>query len=726
MIRIEHIIDQLEAYLPEEDMDLVRKAYVFSAKVHRGQVRLYGEAYLSHPLEVADILANLQLDATSVAAGLLHDTVEDTLANLEDIRRLFGDSMAELVDAVTKLSRIEATSPQERQADNFRKMLMAMSRDVRVIFVKLADRLHNMRTLEFHAPKKQLAIAQETMDIYAPLANRLGMGWVKEELEDTAFRYLHPQEYEDISLRLMASREEREAYLAEVTDLLETELEKSSLETRIMGRTKSIPSIHRKLIAQNVTLDQIYDLTALRIITDSVRDCYGVLGAIHSVWKPIPGRFKDFIAIPKANKYSSLHTTVIGPQGHRVEFQIRTEEMHRVSEAGIAAHWRYKEGRPLEAKDDERFNWLRQLLEWQREVQDPGEYLHNLRIDLFPDEVYVFTPNGEVLELPRDATPVDFAYRIHTDVGNHCAGAKINGKMVPLKQPLQNGDIVEILISAHRNPSRDWLKYVKTGRARSKIRAFLRSEDKERALTLGREILEKELSRYGQGAGAELPSDKKLDTVAKQFDLQSGKDLIQAVGFGRLSPRQVAAKILPPEVMQAQLKEEIRHPVPAESRPISPAQTGGVKVGNIQDMLVRFGGCCNPVPGDPIVGFITRGRGITIHSADCPNVNDLEFDPERRIAVEWDVDSEGSHTVEILLETVDEPGILAKISGVIAENEANICHLQADTDSGNDQAIIHIAVQIKDLDHLEKVLRGLRGVRGVQKAERMKGAPVRP
>ena len=724
MIRLEDIIDQLETYLPEEDLDLVRKAYVYSAKVHRGQVRLSGEPYLSHPLEVAGILSGLRLDATSVAAGLLHDTMEDTLTRLEDVRRLFGDPIADLVDAVTKISRIEAASSQERQADSFRKMLMAMSQDIRVIFVKLADRLHNMRTLQYHEAEKRTSIARETMDIYAPLANRLGMGWMKEELEETAFRYLHPQGHEDISRRLAASQEDRQAYLEEVTQALGSELDASSLKVQIMGRTKSIPSIHRKLLAQNVMLDQIYDLTALRIISESVRDCYAVMGTIHSLWKPIPGRFKDFIAIPKANRYQSLHTSVMGPGGHRVEFQIRTEEMHHVAEAGIAAHWRYKEGRPQEEKHDARFNWLRQLLDWQREVQDPHEYLQTLRIDLFPDEVYVFTPKGDVLELPNGATPVDFAYRIHTDVGNLCAGAKINGKTAPLKHSLANGDIVEILTSSQSKPSRDWLKFVKTGRARSKIRAFLRSEEKERALVLGQEILEKELARCGPGAGDGILKEKRIAAAAKELDLPSAKDLILAVGFGRLSPRQVMAKLLPPEVLQAHLKEEVGRP--AWAGPGAPAGATGVKVKSLQDTLIRFAGCCSPLPGDPIVGYITRGRGVTVHSADCPNISLLDYEPGRNIEVEWDLGTEGRHRVDLHLEAVDEPGILAKISSVIAENDANIGHLQADTDPGGKKALIQVGIQVRDLNHLESVLRGLRGIGGLLKAERLKGTPVRP
>ena len=725
MIRLEDIIGKLETYLPEEDLDLVRKAYVYCAKVHRGQVRLSGEPYLSHPLEVAGLLADLHLDATSVAAGLLHDTVEDTHTQPEEIRRMFGETVAELVNAVTKISRIEATSAQERQADGFRKMLMAMSQDLRVIIIKLADRLHNMRTLEFHGPGKQQSIARETTDIYAPLANRLGMGWMKEELEESAFRFLHPAEHEDISRRLAASREERQTYLEEVARALESELKASELNVRVMGRTKSIPSIHRKLIAQNVSLEQIYDLTALRIITDSVRDCYAVLGAIHSLWMPIPGRFKDFIALPKANKYQSLHTTVLDPRGHRVEFQVRTGEMHQVAEAGIAAHWLYKEGRPAEEKDDERFNWLRQLLDWQKEVQDPKEYLHTLRTDLFQEAVFVFTPKGKVVELPRDATAVDFAYEIHTDVGNHCAGAKVNGKMVPLKRTLQNGEIVEIITSLRRKPSRDWLKFVKTGRARHRIRAFLRTEETERALGLGREILEKEAARYGKSARDGLLKEKSLKAAASALDLSSAKDLILAVGFGRLASGQVMAKLLPPEVIQSLPKKK----APAGAAEKGGIPTGGpadssrVKVKDIQDVLVRPAGCCNPVPGDPIVGFITRGRGVTIHMTDCPNVSVMDYEPERRVEVEWDAETEGQHTVELHLETVDAKGLLAQISGVIAESDANIVHMHADTRPEGEGATIRLGIQIHDLSHLERVLRALNGIQGVLKAERMKGAP---
>ena len=723
MIRLEDIIAKLEAYLAEEEIDLVRKAYVYCAKVHGGQVRLSGEPYLSHPLEVAGILADLHLDAASVAAGLLHDTVEDTRTEAEDIRSMFDDTIADLVEALTKIGQIEASSAHERQADTFRKMLMAMSQDLRVIIIKLADRLHNMRTLEFHKPDKRQAIARETMDIYAALANRLGLGWIKEELEETAFRYLNPQEYEDISRRLAASKEDREAYVQEVADALEADLKKSSLDVRIMGRTKTIPSIHRKLVTQNVTIDQIYDITALRIITDSVRDCYAVLGVIHTLWMPIPGRFKDFVALPKANMYQSIHTTVLGPSGHRVEFQVRTAEMHSVAESGIAAHWLYKEGRPQEEREDERFNWLRQLLEWQKEVLDPKEYMHTLRTDLFQEEVYVFTPNGRVIELPRDATPVDFAYLIHTDIGNHCAGAKVNGKMVPLKRPLENGEIVEIITSPHRKPSRDWLKFVKTGRARSKIRAYLRSEEKERALGLGREILEKELTRYAVKPESGMLKERKLGEAARSLGLPSAEELFLGLGFGRLAPRQVLSKLLPPEVLQAHHRDGERLPErePSDMGP----QEAHVKVKNVEDVLIRPAGCCNPVPGEPIVGYITRGRGVTIHSVDCPNVGMLDYEPDRRVDVEWDLETDAQYIVELRLESVDEPGILAKISGVIADNHANIVHVQAETSESGEAAVIHSGIQIQNLRHLEKVVRGLRAIPGLLKVERVKGAPVR-
>ena len=723
MISFKDIATKLETYLSREDINLTQKAYTYCAKVHGGQVRLSGEAYLSHPLEVANILADLHLDAISVAAGLLHDTVEDTHVEVEDIRHVFGDTLADLVEALTKISQIEVTSAHERQADNFRKMLMAMSHDLRVIIVKLADRVHNMCTLEFHEPERRNAIAQETMDIYAPLANRLGLGGIKEELEDRAFRYLKPQEHEDINHKLIASKKEREAYLQEVIDALSVELKNSSLDVRTMGRTKTISSIHRKLVSQNITIDQIYDITALRIITDSVRDCYAVLGVIHSLWMPIPGRFKDFIALPKANMYQSIHTTVMGSRGHRVEFQVRTDEMHKVAESGIAAHWLYKEGRPQEERDDERFNWLRQLLEWQKEVQDPKEFMRTLRTDLFQEEVYVFTPKGRVIELPRDATPVDFAYQIHTDIGNHCASAKVNGRTVPLKQKLENGQIVEIVTQPHHKPSRDWLKFVMTARARSKIRSFLRSEEKERAMGLGSEILEKELERYEKNSRIAIPEAKELKEVAHLLGLSSADEMILGLGFGWLAPRQVVSKILAPDVIKAHESDE--ELIPSQELSEVVTRKAHVKVKNFEDLLVRPATCCSPVRGEPIVGYITRGRGVTIHGVDCPNVGILDYEPDRRVEVEWDLETNAQYLVELRLESVDEPGIMAKVSGVIAEHRSNIVHVQAETSEGFVGAVIHFGIKIQDFAHLEKVLRELRTLSGVLKVERVKGVPVR-
>ena len=714
MIRLEDIIDHLHTYLPEPEVDLVRKAYVYSAKVHGGQVRLSGEPYLSHPLEVADLLAQLLLDAQTVAAGLLHDIVEDTHVELDEIRELFGEEVAELVDGVTKISQIESKGSAERQAENLRKMILAMAKDLRVILIKLADRLHNLRTLQYHSPRKREAIAQETIDIYAPLADRLGMGWVREELEEEAFKNLRPREYEDIRRRLAIDHEERQHYIGELIRRIETELEAASIRGQIQGRHKRLYSIHRKMLAQRIPLGEVYDLTALRIITDSVKDCYALLGIIHSLWKPIPGRFKDFVALPKGNRYQSIHTTVVGPKGRQVEFQIRTEEMHLIAEEGIAAHWRYKEGQPEEEEEDERFVWLRQLLEWQREVKDPREFLDNLKIDLFPDEVYVFTPQGDVQAFPRGATPVDFAYRIHTDIGNRCARAKVNGKLVPLKYELQNGDLVEIETSPHQRPNRDWMRFVRTTRARSKLRAWLRVEEKERALSLGRELLERELSRYGRSA-AEDATEESLKEVAGSLDLASAKDVLQAIGFGRIPPRKVVSKLLPQEVLEA-----VSPGGATTKEKTSGTQTlRGVKIKGVEEMPMRFAGCCNPVPGDPIAGFITRGRGVSIHTADCPILQGLPLETARKIPAEWDLSESVRRTVEVMLESIDEPGLLARVSSAITESDANIAHLEGHTTTSG-QAVFYLGVQIRDLAHLEQLLARVQTVRGVLRAERVR------
>ncbi len=710
MIRLEDIIDHLHTYLPEPDVGLVRKAYVYSAKLHGGQVRLSGEPYLSHPLEVANLLAQLLMDAQTVAAGLLHDIVEDTHVELDEIRELFGEEVAELVDGVTKISQIEAKGSAERQAENLRKMILAMAKDLRVILIKLADRLHNLRTLQYHSPRKREAIAQETIDIYAPLANRLGMGWVREELEEEAFKNLRPREHEDIRRRLATDYEERQRYIGELIRRIETELEAAGIRGQIQGRPKRLYSIYRKMLAQRIPLGEVYDLTALRIITDSVKDCYALLGIIHSLWKPIPGRFKDFVALPKGNRYQSLHTTIVGPKGRQVEFQIRTEEMHLIAEEGIASHWRYKGEESDE--DDERFVWLRQLLEWQREVKDPREFLDNLKIDLFPDEVYVFTPKGDVQAFSRGATPVDFAYRIHTDIGNRCARAKVNGKLVPLKYELQNGDLVEIETAPDQRPTQDWMRFVRTTRARSKLRAWLRVEEKERALSLGRELLERELSRYGQSA-EEDATEKSLEEVAGSLDLASAKDVLQAIGFGRIPPRKVVSKLLPQEVLEAVSPDG----APAKEKTSGTQTLRGVKVKGVDEMPMRFAGCCNPIPGDPIAGFITRGRGVSIHTADCPILQGQALETARKIPAEWDLSESTWRTVEIMLESIDEPGLLARVSSAISESDANIAHLEGHTTKSG-QAVFYVGVQIRDLAHLEQLLARVQTMRGVLRAER--------
>jgi GTP pyrophosphokinase len=699
MIRLKDIIDHLHTYLPEPEVDLVRKAYVYSAKVHGGQVRLSGEPYLSHPLEVAGLLAQLLLDAQTVAAGLLHDIVEDTHVELDEIRALFGEEVAELVDGVTKISQIEAKGSAERQAENLRKMILAMAKDLRVILIKLADRLHNLRTLQYHSPRKREAIAQETIDIYAPLANRLGMGWVREELEEEAFKNLRPREYEDIRRRLATDYEERQRYIGELIRRIETELEAAGIRGQIQGRPKRLYSIYRKMLAQRIPLGEVYDLTALRIITDSVKDCYALLGIIHSLWKPIPGRFKDFVALPKGNRYQSLHTTIVGPKGRQVEFQIRTEEMHLIAEEGIASHWRYKGEEPEEG---ERFVWVRQLLEWQREVKDPREFLDNLKIDLFPDDVYVFTPKG------------DFAYRIHTDIGNRCARAKVNGKLVPLKYELQNGDLVEIETAPHQRPNQDWMRFVRTTRARSKLRAWLRVEEKERALSLGRELLERELGRYGRSS-EENATEKSLEEVAGFLDLASAKDVLQAIGFGRITPRKVVSKLLPKEVWEAVSPGR----TPAKEKTSGIQTLRGVKVKGIEEMPMRFAGCCNPVPGDPISGFITRGRGVSIHTADCPILQGQALETARKIPAEWDLSESTWRTVEIMLESIDEPGLLARVSSAISESDANIAHLEGHTTKSG-QAVFYLGVQIRDLAHLEQLLARVQTMRGVLRAERVR------
>jgi GTP pyrophosphokinase len=718
MIRFETLLEKVRGYSPEADLELLRRAYVFSAFEHKGQVRHSGEPYLVHPLEVADFLADMKLDVVAVAAGLLHDVVEDTLTTPERIAELFGPEIAHVVEGVTKIGAIPFSSSEERQAENFRKMLLAMVDDIRVILVKLADRLHNMRTLQHLPEERRLKVAQETLDIYAPIANRLGMSKVKNELEELSFKYLEPKAYEALRAKVEAKRKTAEAVIDDLTKTTRSKLQEAQIPvTHLDGRIKRLYSIHLKLKRQKIDLERVYDFVALRIITPSIKDCYAALGIIHQTWSPVPGRIKDFIAMPRPNGYQSLHTSVISENGFPFEVQIRTEEMHRRAEEGIAAHWKYKEGRIGDHRDERYFQWMRQLLEVQQEVRDPQEFLQNLKIDLYPDEVYIFTPKGEVRSLPRGATPVDFAYLIHTDVGNQCVGARVNGKMVPLRSRLQNGDIVAITTQSGHKPSRDWLTFVVTSRARSKIRHVLQGEERSRSIELGRRLFEKEARRFDLNPKTVLDSEE-LAKFATEYGAQKPEELLAHIGYGKLSARTVLQKSVP----GGQLKER-----PADSAVVSVvkrvlrpgAASDKIKVRGTDDIMVFRAKCCNPIRGEKIVGYITRGKGVSVHAATCPNVLNLMFDPERRIDVEWDstTSDQAPYTVRLTMQVEDRKGMLAEISAKVSDINTNITNMEART--GDDQqARIDMTVEISDVKHLERVIKSIKGVQGVLGVER--------
>jgi GTP diphosphokinase / guanosine-3',5'-bis(diphosphate) 3'-diphosphatase len=719
-MRIEGILDRIHAYHPQADVEPLMRAYIFAAKAHKGQERISGEPYLSHPLEVAGILAELRLDTGTVAAGLLHDVVEDTHSTLTEIKELFGNEVASVVDGVTKLSRIPFSTREEAQAENIRKMILAMSKDIRVILVKLADRLHNMRTLDPLPEAKRRLIAQETLDIYAPLAHRLGISWIKAELEDLGLRHLDPEAYQELAALIARKRKEREGDINEAIRLLETKLAEVDVKAQITGRPKHFYSIYKKMREQKKEFDEIYDLTAVRVITSSLKDCYGTLGVIHTLWKPISHRFKDFIAVPKSNGYQSLHTTVIGPKGDPVEIQIRTKEMHRVAEEGIAAHWKYKEGKSGIDPADQSFVWLRQLMEWQRDLKDSKEFLETLRVDLFPDEVYVFTPRGDVRQFPKGATPIDFAFAIHTDVGLRCVGAKINGRLVPLRTELLSGDIVEIVTSPNHVPSRDWLKVVKTPRARSKIRQWIKNEERARSVSLGRDLLEKEIRRLGKSPNQLLRPDA-VALALERYSFETEEELFAALGYGKVSPRQAVSRLLPPEEFQALTEAEEGREKKGERKPSRPRPTEeGVRIRGIDDILVRFSKCCSPVPGDDIIGFITRGRGVSIHTVDCPNAVSLMADPERQIAVSWDGRRKEPHQVKIRVEIgKDRPGVLAEITTAISSTNTNIT--QADIRVTEERVGVNTFVlEVSDLTQLQATMQAIQKVDGVVGVERVK------
>lgn len=715
--RIGDLIEKVQAYHPTADVELMRQAYDFSAEVHRGQKRLSGEPYLVHPMAVAGVIADLKLDVPSLVGGLLHDTVEDTLTTLEQIESIFGAEIAALVDGVTKLSRVNFTSREEKQAENFRKMVLAMSKDVRVILIKLADRVHNMRTLNHMPVEKQITTAQETLDIYAPLSHRLGIAWVKCELEDLALKHLHPEIYYQLKRNVAKRKVDREKYINEVISIISKRLEEEGIDAEVTGRPKHFYSIYQKMESQHLLYDQIYDLVAFRILVDTLRESYEALGVIHAQWKPVTGRFKDYIALPKPNMYQSLHTAVIGPYGERMEIQIRTHEMHRVAEEGIAAHWRYKEGQDLQFNEIQRFAWLRQLLEWQQNLQDPQEFLHSIKEDLFPDEIYVFTPKGDLLSFPKGSTAIDFAYRIHSEVGHHCSGARVNGQIAPLKYLLRSGDTVEIITTHQQTPSRDWLKLAKTPRAKSKIRNWIKSQQRERSVVLGREILEGDLNRYKLDYPG-LRREGRIEAIAKELGMKDEETLLASIGYGKLTPRQVLTKLVPAEKLDAE-KKRTEGTMERLFRLVSRQKQGlGVRVDGVEDVLVRFARCCHPLPGEGIVGYITRGRGVTVHASGCPTV--LESDPHRKVEVSWQDNGQIPRPIKIEVSCVDKPGLLAAISSAITGADANIANARVRT-FPDQKALNTFEVMITNSDQLRRVLRNISKVKGVYKATRARG-----
>jgi len=721
---LEQIEAQVRAYNPDADLTGLDEAYEFAHSAHKGQVRKSGEAFVNHPIEVALILAELHMDTATLKAALLHDTVEDSEASIEEVRERFGDEVAELVDGVTKLGKIEFESMSEAQSNNLRKMLIAMAKDIRVILIKLADRLHNMRTLAALPEARRIEKAHETMDIYAPLAHRLGISSIKWELEDLAFYYLEPHRFHQVSRMVAESREAREMYLAKVIDQLTDELSAIGITARISGRPKHLYSVYQKMSQKGKDFNEIYDLIALRVIVDSVKDVYGALGTVHSIWKPVPGRFKDYVAMPKFNMYQSLHTTVIGPSGSPLEIQIRSEEMHRTAEYGVAAHWRYKEGTRGDDAFDERLAWLRQMLEWQTELKDPREFMEALKIDLFEEEVFVFSPKGDVISLKRGSTPIDFAYAIHTEVGNRCVGAKVNGSIVQLGYELQMGDRIEILTNKNSHPSRDWLNIVKTSSAKSKIRNYFSKATREDDLVRGRDELAKVMRKHGLGIGSKA-AEKAIDAVAQEMNYAHAEDILAGIGAGKLSAKQIGTKLLKLMAKDGEVAkvEQAEPEFPLSQPMIAPRSKrrksgGGVKVKGIDDVLVRLANCCHPVPGDKIIGFVTRGRGVSVHRLDCPNARELLSTPERIIEVDWDLGTETAFQVEIFVEAMDRLRLLQDVTSTLAESGVNI--LASSTTTHRDGLVdMRFLFELGDLSRLDHILRELRTSEGVFEARRM-------
>jgi GTP diphosphokinase / guanosine-3',5'-bis(diphosphate) 3'-diphosphatase len=720
MLQVDQLIERVKTYQPSADADLIQRAYDYSFKMHAGQTRKSGQPYIVHPVSVAAIIADLRLDAASVCAGLLHDVVEDTLATTDDLTKEFGIEVAELVDGVTKLSKINFTSKEDREAENFRKMVVAMARDIRVLLIKLCDRLDNMRTLE-HIPREaQERIAVETLEIYAPLSNRLGIQSFKSELEDLSFKYLEPDACAELVAQMTQTKRERDKYTAEVCKTLSGRLAEQGFAADVNGRAKHLYSVFRKMKSQQTGLEGVQDLIAFRVLVESVSDCYAALGVIHSQWTPVPGRFKDYVALPKPNMYQSLHTTVIGPGRERIEVQIRTHEMHRVAERGIAAHWRYKErGGGIAAHDAQKFSWLRQLLEWQKELKDPAEFLEGVKVDLFQDEVYVFTPKGDVRVFPRGATPIDFAYQIHTHLGDHVTGARVNGKMEGLRYKLRNGDVIEVLTAPHQHPSKDWIDFVGTTRARSKIRNFLRQEQRDRSKRLGEELLERELHKAGISASKLLKNEGELRRLYDVLKVSNLEELFIGIGYGKIDPDEIIKAVAPPE-----------QPGGTDSRPpaglregrlaglvrkVIKRDEGAIRINGIDDVLVRYAKCCSPLPGDDIVGFITRGRGVTIHRRGCSKAFDM--DPERRVEITWDSKARINRSVQLRVVTANQPGILANVGQTFMAQGINISEANCRA-SDDGRAVNLFSFVCQDLQQLKIVMKALQKVKGVVVVER--------
>lgn len=714
MIKLSDILDRVQSYHPNPDLDMIKKAYVYAAKVHKDQRRESGEPYLMHPLAVAELVTQLRLDEASICAGLLHDTVEDTDTTVAEVSGLFSPQVAQLVDGLTKISKINFHSREERQAENFRKMIVAMSTDIRVILIKLCDRVHNMRTLTHLREDKQRKIARETLDIYAPLANRLGIQWIKAELEDNCLKYLYADDYRELAELVSKSKRERDRYIKEVIAMIQGKMREHDFNCEVAGRPKHLFSIWRKMRTKSLEFDQLYDVIAFRVILRTIPECYEALGYLHTLWKPIPGRFKDYIALPKPNMYQSLHTSVLGPGNERVEIQIRTEEMQSVAEEGIAAHWRYKEGGG-QLRDEKKFAWLKQLVEWQQDLKDPTEFLDSVRVDLFADEVYVFTPAGEVKVFPKAATPIDFAFSIHSEVGHHCSGAKIDGVMVPLSTPMKNGNIVEILTSNTQRPNKDWLKYAKSSRAKTRIRSFLRKEQRDKSNEIGRELLDKALRKYGVSY-PKLVKQHKIEAVLKELRVNSVEELQISVGYGKILPAAVLKVLVPAEELEKPTEEKVESKLGTFFRGIA-TKRSGVVINGIDEVMVRYARCCNPLPGDDIVGFVTRGRGVAVHLQACSQT--LNEDPERRIEVQWDMKAKNKHNISIRVICSDQPGLLASISQAFTDKGVNI-H-QANCRAMSDKKAINIfQVSVSDTQQLQNVVRAIASIKGVHSVERVR------